>query len=210
MKKISEGAEAVIYITGLIGREEVIKYRKSKRYRVKELDDSIRKQRTKTEAKIQAMLYNNGLRVPPIAMAGRYWIAMEKVEGDTLGAVVERGKRGERKARHLAGIFADIGMQLARMHALGIVHGDFTPANIIVDKKGKIWTIDFGLAEFSKSNEERAIDLLLMKRAVRKEDFDAFERSYSRALGEEAKEVLDRMHKIESRGRYQTRTLATS
>ncbi|MGC8648589.1 MAG: KEOPS complex kinase/ATPase Bud32 [Candidatus Micrarchaeia archaeon] len=210
MKKISEGAESIIYEGRLIGNSIIVKYRENKRYRVKDLDELVRKQRTKIEAKIQAFLYQEGLNVPPIAIVGKYWIAMGYIEGDNLGKTIVDLKNAGEDGNILVEAMKKAGEQLGLIHLHGIVHGDFTPANILIDKRGKIWVIDFGLAEFSKSEEERALDLLLMKRSVSRKQYDIFEKSYAKMLGNEAKEVIARMHKIERRGRYQTRTLVTS
>jgi len=59
------------------------------------------------------------------------------------------------------------GILLAKMHNADIVHGDFTPANIIVSKNS-VYVIDFGLAEISKKHRRKsyrlAFDEALSKR----------------------------------------------
>ena len=94
---------------------------------------------------------------------------------------------------------------LARMHGIDIVHGDFTPANIMVDA-GEVHVIDFGLSEFSKDAEEKALDILLMKRSITPEMYKEFREGYAK-VSKDSKAILNRLAKIESRGRYQTRTL---
>ncbi|MEM3247482.1 MAG: hypothetical protein QXD17_01185, partial [Candidatus Micrarchaeaceae archaeon] len=69
--------------------------------------------------------------------------------------------------------------------------------------------IDFGLAEQTSSAEEKAIDLLLMKRAVDKTQYTTLERAYAR-LALNSKATIERLHEIEKRGRYQSRTLLTA
>ena len=96
---------------------------------------------------------------------------------------------------------------LALLHAHGIAHGDYTPANIIVDDRGRAWVIDFGLSQRTNSEEDKAFDLLLFKRAVSRGCYEAFINSYSENY-QAAKKILKRLSDIERRGRYQSRTIA--
>jgi len=97
------------------------------------------------------------------------------------------------------------GEQLALLHNAGITHGDFTPANLISNGR-EIYLIDFGLAEPTSSSEERALDVLLMKRQMSRERYSDFARAYSKAA-KSSGETLRRLAEIEERGRYQIRTL---
>jgi Kae1-associated kinase Bud32 len=118
---------------------------------------------------------------------------MEKIDGKLL-AKLPRAKR----------FYELAGKQLALMHSHDVIHGDFTPANIIVSGK-KVFVIDFGLAEQNPDPEGKAIDLLLMKRSLPLEMYSAFEKSYIASGG--SKSTLSALSKIELRGRYQKRTL---
>jgi TP53 regulating kinase-like protein len=103
-------------------------------------------------------------------------------------------------------LFEKVGAMLGRLHDAGIAHGDYTPANIIVGKDGP-YVIDFGLSEVTGSVEEKALDLLLMKRSVGRGSYGSFLKGY-RGETARAAEVLGRLEMIERRGRYQARTLA--
>lgn len=194
MKMISEGAEAKIYEIDLFGAKAIMKRREEKKYRVKELDQKLRKERTKAEARIMARLLHV-LNVPKIAGAGQFSIIMEKLEGRLL-----------KDMRITPLQISEAGRILGKMHEMNIAHGDFTPANLMSCKNG-LYVIDFGLSEMTNSFEEKALDMLLMKRSIPKDLYLIFERSYSKSFSEHAV-VLERLKEIEKRGRYQIRTLA--
>ena len=194
MDVFSQGAEALIYSTRLYGREILIKFRAPKRYRIRELDEVIRASRTRSEAKLMVKAAQLGVSVPRVAAVGENEIYIEKIDGKLLSRTPIT-KRHSRLA----------GEQLARLHRAGITHGDFTPANLI-SGKDKIYLIDFGLAQSTSSTEERALDLLLMKRQISEGNYREFAKAYSRAF-KPSGEVLRRLEEIEERGRYQTRTL---
>jgi Kae1-associated kinase Bud32 len=195
MIQINEGAEAKIYKTEILGKEMVLKRRETKKYRVKELDEKLRKERTRTEARIITRLSGSGIKVPRIAAIGLFSIYMEKLSGKLLKDLKPTVKQ-----------MTEAGELLARMHEVNVAHGDFTPANLMLCNN-QLYVIDFGLSEVTNSSEEKALDLLLMKRSVSPKLYSIFENSYRNSLGKST-EIINRLKEIEKRGRYQTRTLA--
>ncbi|MCW6160468.1 MAG: Kae1-associated serine/threonine protein kinase [Candidatus Micrarchaeales archaeon] len=204
MEKLSEGAESILYAAEIAGIPAVVKDRVVKSYRARALDDEIRSRRTKSEARILARASAAGVKVPKVLMLGEHQIFIERLDGGTLNAIVQEGKA---KKEQLEWIFLESGRRLAELHALDIAHGDYTPANIMVSSSG-VFVIDFGLAEVTKSSEEKALDLLLMKRSVSRKLYRIFLSSYS-ATFSDAEAITERLEEIEKRGRYQTRTLVT-
>ncbi|MCK4434537.1 Kae1-associated serine/threonine protein kinase, partial [Candidatus Bathyarchaeota archaeon] len=103
-----------------------------------------------------------------------------------------------------------IGELIGKLHKYGIIHGDLTTSNMILNPEGKIFFVDFGLGEKSKELEVRGVDLHLMKRALQsthfrfaEEYFNAVIEGYSKVLGSETvKNVLEKIGEIEKRGRY--------
>ncbi len=76
-------------------------------------------------------------------LAGRVFITMELVEGQTLG----QWTRDEKRSCHeVLRCFAQAGRGLAAAHAAGIVHRDFKPDNVLVSDDGRARVADFGLA----------------------------------------------------------------
>jgi Kae1-associated kinase Bud32 len=194
MRKIGEGAEARLFETSLFGRRAVVKVRQEKGYRAKELDFALRTSRTRREARLLHKAREAGVGAPRVIALGKFSIYMERIEGKLLKDCAVRASE-----------YGKIGVLLARMHNRGIIHGDFTPANLMVVGK-EFCVIDFGLAVENGSDEEKAIDLLLMKRSVQESRYRNLERAYAREA-EGSREVLRRLSEVEKRGRYQIRTL---
>jgi eukaryotic-like serine/threonine-protein kinase len=75
---------------------------------------------------------------------GLHWIVMEHVEGHTLERVLqEEGALPFRPALEIAG---DLCRALAAAHARGLIHRDVKPANVMIDTKGRVKVMDFGIA----------------------------------------------------------------
>ena len=200
MIRISEGAESVVYSGSVAGMRCIIKSRIKKRYRIDALDLRLRLSRTKSEAKIISAAFNAGVNPPRVLLIDGFDLYVERLGGTTLNGM----HRLRATERHR--IMHEAGRSLGLLHNADIAHGDYTPANIMVDS-GIVYVIDFGLAEQTTSVEEKAIDLLLMKRSVEKSYYRAFERAYMHASNSGAA-TIRRLREVEMRGRYQTRTLA--
>jgi TP53 regulating kinase-like protein len=103
-----------------------------------------------------------------------------------------------------------IGGLIGKLHLHGVIHGDLTTSNMILDAEGKIFLVDFGLGEKNNEVEARGVDLHLMKRALQSTHYRCAEecfkhvlKGYSAVLGEEdAEKVFEKIREIERRGRY--------
>jgi Kae1-associated kinase Bud32 len=195
-KPLSEGAEAVVLREKFLGIDAVVKKRNPKHYRIRQLDTQLRLRRTRSEARIMLKLLRSGVRVPRLLSVGKYSIMMELIEGTKLSDMQHGGVIPGYALHKSAG-------ELAKMHDLGVAHGDFTPANIIISG-GDVFIIDFGLSSSNAIAEEKAIDLLLMKRSIKREEFSKFLDSY-KPSGKAA--ILSKLSAIERMGRYQPRTI---
>jgi len=69
------------------------------------------------------------------------FVAMELVEGETLLAWMQK----PRTVREILDVFIAVGHGLAAVHALGLVHRDFKPSNVLIDHRGVPKLGDFGL-----------------------------------------------------------------
>lgn len=192
MKEIGRGAEAVIYLNG----NKVIKERLSKEYRISQLDNTLRKQRTKREAKVLEKLKP----IAPLLINTddcSMKIEMEYLQGPKLRDVLEDNHE------HYA---TEIGKLIAFVHSQGIVHHDLTTSNMIATPNG-LKLIDFGLSFFSEKEEDRAVDLHLLERgldskhfAIKEQVWNAFLKAYTENFSD-AKKVINRLDKVEKRGR---------
>ena len=75
---------------------------------------------------------------------GTHFIAMEHVEGETLGEKIHLKKTPLGK---LLKYLAQVAEGLAKAHAAGIVHRDLKPDNIMITRDGYAKILDFGLAK---------------------------------------------------------------
>jgi Kae1-associated kinase Bud32 len=97
------------------------------------------------------------------------------------------------------------GDSVARLHARGIIHGDLTTSNMLVEGKS-VALIDFGLGSFSDDAEDMGTDLhvfqesLTASHAVGAEGFRHFMKGY--ATGKKANAVVRKLADIAKRGRY--------
>ncbi len=78
------------------------------------------------------------------------FMAMELVEGVTLGAWRKQAERGWREVRDL---YVLAGRGLAAAHEANLVHRDFKPENVLVGKDGRVRVTDFGLAREAADEE---------------------------------------------------------
>ena len=82
---------------------------------------------------------------------GGAFIAMEYVEGQTLGAKIIAGRLKPEE-------IADVGLQVAdcldEAHTKGIVHRDIKPSNIMLTQRGQVKVLDFGLAKVLRTSDE--------------------------------------------------------
>jgi tetratricopeptide (TPR) repeat protein len=98
-----------------------------------------------SEARAMARLsHPNVLPVYDIGDFGtRVFIALELVEGSTLRQWL---KAQPRRSHEVVDVLTLAGRGLAAAHAVGLVHRDFKPDNVLVGKDGRVLVYDFGLA----------------------------------------------------------------
>ncbi|MBU0906810.1 MAG: Kae1-associated serine/threonine protein kinase [Nanoarchaeota archaeon] len=204
---IQQGAEAVLIRSG----DVLLKRRVEKGYRIKELDEKIRKLRTRSEAKLleKAGKLINVPRVLKVDEKAKE-IEMEFIAGEKLSENLDRMKNWKE-------VCFEIGRNIALLHGAEIIHGDSTTSNMIwnspqlraaaeMDKarfarsnskpvtpvrprdasdsgsSGKLYFIDFGLGFANGRVEDKAVDLYLIKEALEAKHFLHWEELFKAVL----------------------------
>ena len=197
-KIIQQGAEAKI----ILSNNFIIKDRTKKSYRIPELDDKIRKLRTRSEAK----LLNKASKIIPIPDVIKVnekakEIRIEFIDGKKLSDHLDNFPLKKQKE-----ICRSIGKNTAMLHDADVIHGDLTTSNMIL-KDNKIYFIDFGLGFNSHKFEDKAVDIHLLRQALEAKHFEHWETLFKEVLkayskSKDSKIVLERLKAVEKRGRY--------
>ncbi len=199
MKTIARGAEAVLYINE---DGKLVKERVKKGYRLEEIDEALRKRRTRSEAKLLREARRAGVSTPQIISEGGFTIEMDFIEGQKIRDILD--------GRNAAKLCTLIGECIGKMHSFNIIHGDLTTSNMIF-ANGKTYFIDFGLGFQSARIEDKASDLRLLRQALESTHHETAEKAWRIILKayqdncEDAGRIMKTLQEIEKRGRYAKR-----
>ncbi len=205
---LAKGAESDILEKSYLGEDAILKKRVSKSYRVKEIDNKIRKMRTKSESKLISDIKTCGVKSPVLFDVNLEdeSILMEKIHGNLVKDIMDSLSSDDR-----FNLAKKIGYNIGLMHNKDIIHGDITSSNMMVDDEGNFVFLDFGLGSYSDLVEDKATDLLVLKKSFQSIDYeianetfdwilDGYIGSYEDDLNKNM--ILNKIKEIESRGRY--------
>lgn len=193
---LSQGAEATIIQNGLY----VVKDRLKKSYRHPILDEKLRKTRTKREQTILKKAQILGVRVPQVYdCTNIFAIKMDFIPGQRLKQVLLSNATSSFYLKEL-------GSWLAILHEATIIHGDLTTSNAMVDEKGLLYLIDFGLSYNSTKIEDMAVDLHVLEQALESTHYahkDVFFEQFLQGYAQykQSDDVLERLDVLRLRGR---------
>jgi len=205
MEIIARGAEAILYVSKWEGQKVLVKERIKKGYRIKQLDTTIRKTRTKKETKLLTEARKCGIPTPKILRVERKKIIMEFIDGERVKELLNKSDE-----KTVEKICEEMGRLIGKLHAHDIIHGDLTTSNMIL-KDNKIFFIDFGLGDFSKRIEDKGVDLNLLQEALKSTHFKILNLCWGNIVKgykqeyRDAEQVLKKVEEIEKRARYAKR-----
>jgi tetratricopeptide (TPR) repeat protein/tRNA A-37 threonylcarbamoyl transferase component Bud32 len=150
---LGAGGMGVVYAAydPQLGRKLAIKLLRPELSRI---DAVAQESRTRLLREAQAMArlaHPNAIAIYDAGTAGgQVFIAMELAVGTTLAGWLAQARR---TPRQVLAMFRQAGRGLQAAHAAGLVHRDFKPDNVLVDKAGRVKVTDFGLARPATDSE---------------------------------------------------------
>ena len=197
--KESPGAEAIIKKDKFLGRDIIRKIRIEKKYRRREIDGKIRKERNRKESKILHQIKEVGIKAPIIYDIDDFEIKMEKIDGWIIADYLNN-----LDTNSVRNILIKIAEIAALMHIHGYSHGDFTTSNMIYSR-GNIYLIDFSMSEKDGDAESMAVDLHMFEESFKSSHYifypliGEFYKRYEEIMG---REIIEKVNEIKRRRRY--------
>ena len=207
MQSIYRGAESLVYLDSYEGHEALIKERIPKLYRIKELDEKLRKERTKKEVKLLTEARKIGVLTPRILHVDEknYKIIMEKISGIRVKEFLNTATDNDIKK-----VCFSIGELVGKLHQNNIIHGDLTTSNMILSGE-QIYLIDFSLGDMSGRVEDKGVDLKLFLETLNSTHYTIADKCWDNFLEGYKKEYLNsnqvivKVKEIKKRVRYAER-----
>src|SRR5579862_932788 len=143
LSKLAQGGMGVVYVA----EDTHLARRVALKLPMSSADDSQFRSRFLREARAASAL--NHANIASIydygeTPDGRPFLVMELAEGENLFHMLRRGALPLAQSLR---IVTDVAVALEEAHRRGIVHRDIKPANIVVNERGQVKVLDFGLAK---------------------------------------------------------------
>jgi len=208
-KPVSRGAEASLHAVEWLGLPALRKERETKSYRPKNLDERLKRERTRNEVRLLTEARRLGVRTPIVYDVDlpNHRLILEQLPGPTLKDLLDAAK--EDPVPVTPPVRA-LGSALGRLHAGGISHGDLTSSNILYPDGpgGAPALLDLSMGSRNAGVEERGIDLHLVEEDLKalhpkgEALFRTFLEGYAEGNPNGQAEVRKRAREIRARVRY--------
>ncbi|MCI0674483.1 MAG: serine/threonine-protein kinase [Phycisphaerales bacterium] len=141
-REIGRGGMGVVYLARDTRLDRLVAIKSLPDHLVGDRDRLARFER---EARIVASLNHPGIAAVYSLEgdAGRNYLVMEYVEGETLAMKLQRGRLPVDESLDIAIRIAEA---LEAAHEKGVIHRDLKPGNVMISPEGKVKVLDFGLA----------------------------------------------------------------
>lgn len=207
MQIIYRGAESILYLDTFDNQQVLVKERIKKSYRLPQIDEKLRKIRTRKEVKLLTEARKVGVPTPKILHVDytNYKIIMKNINGIRIKEFFNSADKSS-----IEKVCLEIGRLIGKLHANDIIHGDLTTSNMIL-KDNQIYFIDFGLGEFSRRIEDKGVDMNLLYEALKSTHFKILKTCWNNIVKgykqeyKDADKVLEKVEEIEKRARYMER-----
>ncbi len=206
---VARGAEASLRRVDWMGLAAMLKERDPKNYRPKALDERLRRERARTEARLLVEARRLGVRTPLVydLDLARGRLILEELPGPTLRQLLEEHPA---EATPLLPAVRAFGRALGRLHAGGISHGDLTSSNVLfpAGASGTPAFLDLSMGSKGGGVEELGIDLHLVEGDLKalhpmgERLVEEFLEGYDEGNATGAREVRARAREIKGRVRY--------
>lgn len=152
LEKLGEGGMGVVYLAEdlHLGRKVAIKFLN------KSTDEHHYKARFLREARSVSVLSHHNIATIfeyGEMKGGQPFIVMELVKGENLSDLLHAGELTLKRAVEIIEAVAEA---LSEAHESGIVHRDIKPSNVIINERGVVKVLDFGLAKQFEEEEMTA------------------------------------------------------
>lgn len=213
-----QGAESRVYKGEYYSKPAILKERFKKTYRLPELDQKLTKERIRAELKAYEKIGKRCKelfqRMSTVLYSDDRNIVMSEItDAENVSEFINKN---EPSSAAVADALFQMGVVVAQIHSCGIVHGDLTTSNFLVkqleddttgepegNRKVVLIPIDFGLSSSSVTDEDRAVDLYVLERAIEsthpKVDFALFLQSYQEKMGTD--KINKKLDQVRMRGR---------
>ena len=144
VSELGSGTLATVYkaLQQPLGRKVAIKALKSTISPASSFASSLER-----EARILAELLHPNIAalLDFVKTSDQMYLVLEYISGFSLADVL--GKKHKLRPEVVAALGAQVARALAHVHERGVVHRDIKPANLIIDRRGDVKLVDFGIAQ---------------------------------------------------------------